>query len=541
MIEERFKSRLTAVINSAIAAWFIILMSGSFASPAGATTDPTALVGEGGSFLSPVTNLLLNADTGLAPLNPSYSDGSIDTGIADFVGSGPGEFNADFVVSERPLTPAEIATAQSNGRTVAYVPFAATPVAIATLAVCNPNDLATDVETPSTFCHDIPLTPELVGDIFTHGLTSNSVQPNANLPAPLAGWNDSRLTQADGVTGIPDGNGIGMASSLGPSAESYALMSLLDSDPVAKEDLDNALNNPANSPSTTSDAPSETWPFHSVHAYVGGDQGLLNKELTIDATTNAPGALASWGGLGGVDGGAHDAFAISSVWTGAPLGTPWNIPTAAIQNAAGKFVGTTESAAAASESDAALDPTTNLVTFDPSTTDDNAYNSSLMVESYLVVPTSGLTAEKATKLAQFIRFILGPKGQSDISVLGAAPATPAMVTAGLNVSAELNAEALVNASSSTTSTTTASPSSTVTTVSGSAATTVPGASGAANSTSSPAASGGEEGGAGGSGGSSSGLAFTGLSNPLPTLGVGAALALTGAYFRRRYRRRTARP
>ena len=39
-------------------------------APAGADTDPTALVGEGGSFLTPVTDVLLKADTGLCAAEP---------------------------------------------------------------------------------------------------------------------------------------------------------------------------------------------------------------------------------------------------------------------------------------------------------------------------------------------------------------------------------------------------------------------------------------------------------------------------------------
>ena len=64
-----------------------------------------------------------------------------------------------------------------------------------------------------------------------------------------------------------------------------------------------------------------------------------------------------------------------------------------------------------------------------------------MVESYLLVPTNGLPADKALALAQFIRFAVGSTGQADITALGAAPATPAMVTADLAVAQQLDAEA----------------------------------------------------------------------------------------------------
>ena len=132
---------------------------GSGAPSAGAQTDPTALVGEGGSFLSPVTNLLLNTDTGLGAAQPAYSDTDLDSAIADFVGSAPGAFDADFVVSERPLTSAEAQTATANGRTFAYVPFAATPVAIAMFAICNPSDLAENIVTPRRSARTCPSRP----------------------------------------------------------------------------------------------------------------------------------------------------------------------------------------------------------------------------------------------------------------------------------------------------------------------------------------------------------------------------------------------
>lgn len=439
-----------ALAAGVLAGTVVVGVLGAGAPPAGAQTDPTALIGEGGSFLSPVTNLLLNTDSGLAPLNPEFSDIDLDSAITDFVGSAPGAFDADFVVSERPLTSSEAATATANGRSFAYVPFAATPVAIAVFAICNPSSLSSNTITSSTFCQNMPLTLALVGEIFSHGLT---VPADTSLTT-LTGWTDSQLTQANG-TAIPDPSGMGLASTLSPSAENSTLMALIDSDPTAKADFDNALNNPANTPRTTSDTPNELWPFILKHSFVGGDEGLLGKELTIEATTNAPGFLDSWGALGPIDGGAHDAFPVSAVWTGAPEGTPWNVPTAAIQNAdtTKTFVGPTVAAAAAAEtgSGITLDPSANLVTFNPQPTNAAAYNNYLMAESYLVVPTTGLASDKAIKLAQFIRFVLGPTGQSEISVLGAAPATAAEVTAGLKVASELDAEASSTASSGSTS------------------------------------------------------------------------------------------
>jgi len=493
-------------------------MVAALPATAAESTDPTSLVGEGGSFLTPVTDVLLKADTtGLAPLNPSYTDASLDDAISDFVGSGPGSFDADFVVSERPLTSAEAATAQANGRTFAYVPFAATPVAIATLAACNPADLTGN--STDALCPNIPLTVPLVGLLFTFNVTSSSVQPNQGLLNPLSGWSDPRLTQQNGQP-IPSG-GIYQASTLQPSAENTALMSLLDSNPESKELFDNALNNNAlkNPTAVTSDTPSETWPFQLNHAYIGGDAGLIEKELNIDAETNSPSAANSWN-LG-------DVFPLSSVWAGAPQGTPWNIPTAALQNAAGQFVAPSAAAAEASEADATLDPATNLVTFNANANDATAYNNYMMVESYLVVPTSGLTASKASALAQYIRFVTGPVAASDEETLGAAPPTPAMVAADLKVATELDAEAATSAALASSSTGSSGSSSTTSTTSMTTSTTAA----SAGATTDPTGGTGT-----GNSGTGSGLASTGAPDVVAVLVVGGVLVGLGLVGRRRSRR-----
>src|SRR5277367_1741888 len=64
-------------------------MVGALPASAADMTDSTTLVGEGGSFLTPVTDVLLKADTaGLAPLSPSYTDANLDNAITDFIGNG---------------------------------------------------------------------------------------------------------------------------------------------------------------------------------------------------------------------------------------------------------------------------------------------------------------------------------------------------------------------------------------------------------------------------------------------------------------------
>ena len=92
------------------------------------------LVGEGGDAMTPVMLSILKDDSSqLDPDTASYTNVNLDQAISDFVGTGPGSFAADFAVSERPLTAAETASATTDGRSYAYVPFAATPVALMTL------------------------------------------------------------------------------------------------------------------------------------------------------------------------------------------------------------------------------------------------------------------------------------------------------------------------------------------------------------------------------------------------------------------------
>jgi hypothetical protein len=172
-----------------------------------------------------------------------------------------------------------------------------------------------------------------------------------------------------------------------------------------------------------------------------------------------------------------------------------------------------------------MDPATNLVTFNANASDTAAYNNYLMVESYLVVPTSGLTAQKAQKLAQYIRFITGPVAASDMEVLGAAPPTPTMVAADQKVATELDGESAEGANSTTPTTSSGtSTTSTTTTASTTSTTAATTAATAASVTT------------GDSGNSGSGLAFTGAGNPVPAVGVGAALVLMGTLGRRRLRR-----
>lgn len=512
----------------AVAAFVIVAASWlvpAGGGPVGAAT-PGSLSGEGGDAIGPVISKLLKDDTaGLAPDNGSYLNADIDQGIADFVGSAPNTFGTDFAVTERPLTSDEAAMAKANGRSFAYVPIAGVPVALMTV-VPNSNYTSGTTIDPAQYCQHIPLDLDQLDGIYT----GVGVTPN------YTGWSDHRLSCTSSPS-TPAGTApFVLWANADPTMENVALMSLLDSTSASKQAFTAGLTNLKSlaQASTSDPTPSEHWPFASVTT-TGGDQITLGTVVGLDGLTGAPSTLVSQIKFGAI-------MPIANDWTGDPLGVEWNLPTAAVQNAAPSttdptppFVIPSAASALAAEKQATLastsDPTTNnLVKFDTTDTPDpTAYNPFLMLESYLVVPLKGLPADKALALAQFIRFAVGGTGQSDITNLGVAPATSAMVKADLVVAQQLDAEAAADpgSSSSTTTSTTSSSSSTSTTAAtaGTSGTSGSGATGTGVST-----------GASSTGG---GLAVTG-SDVIPLVAVGLAFVLCGEVARQVLRRRKAR-
>jgi hypothetical protein len=460
---------------------------------------------------------LLKDDAGqLSPEFGSYTNVDLDQGIADFIGSAPNTFAADYAITERPLTATEAATAKTNGRSFAYIPIAAVPVALMTL-VPVPTFQGNGTINPAQFCQHIPLNLTQLAAIY-------------GSPAPTS-WGDPSLSCSIGGP-APDPVPFTLWANLDPTMENLSMMNLLDSTTASTATFQTGLTNGvATHKAITSDTtPSEFWPYTGA-TIPGGDEALLGKMIGLNSITDLPSTQTAELSLGGI-------VPISSVWTGDPLGPHWNLPTAAVQNAQGAYVPPSTAAAAASESDAALaattDPTTNnLVTFTASPTDAAAYNNFLMMESYLVVPTNGLSAAKAIALAQFIRFVLGTTGQKDISALGAAPATAAMVAAGLTLAKGLDAEAATNSTSTSSTTTTTAPSGTTTTTTPASGS---GTSGNQTSLGGTTSSSSDPGAA--STGTSGGLAFTGMST-LPLVVFGLFLVCGGEFARRMARRRAA--
>lgn len=503
---------LTGAIGAGVSGW---------GQQAGADTDPTTISGQGGSFLQPVVSKLIQNDgPNLSPLFGAYTSTDNDSAIASFVGSAPGTFSADFVISERPLTAAEAATAEANGRSFAYVPIAATPVAIATLAPSEVWGLkGIHIITSADFCQHMPLSLDLLGAIFGFDAAN-----------PLQTWSDPRIDCPPGGLGGADGLPKSLWANLDPSASNFALMSLLDSTPSSQAEFAAGLTAVGAHSLTTDTTPSDKWPY-GLNTIPGGDQPLIGKLLNVGAQNNAPSQDSTAWQLGAT-------APISSVWTQAPLGVPWNLATAAVQNAQGAYVPPSTAAAQASLGDASIakttDPTTsNLVTFSGNPNDAAAYNSYLMEESYLVVPTSGLTAAKAAGLAQLIRYAVGGQGRQTVSNFGAAPDTPAMTASGLAVASTLDAEAATESATqslaSSPTATTAPKSGTKTATSTSASTTVLPAAPVGTSPSGAVAASGPA--------SSGGLAFTGAPNVGVLLAVAVTFLLVGTLMRRRLRNR----
>jgi hypothetical protein len=505
---------LSLTRRAGLAGLAALVLAGAWTMPAsggaGAATTQGTVVGEGGDAISPVMAKLIHDDTaGLAPDFASYTGNvDLDQGIADFVGTAPGTFGNDFAVTERALTPAEAATAKANGRSFAYVPIAAIPDALMTL-VPNTSWNAGVTIRPTDYCQHIPLT---LGDL--DGIYGS--------PA-YTGWADTNLSCTVPPTTSPASQySFGLWANLDPTMENYALMSLLDSTPASTAAFQAGLTAAqAHGQATTSDpTASEHWPFGKT--VPGGDQATFGKLIGLDPLTGVPSTQAALVQLGAI-------MPVADVWTGDPLGRTWNLPTAAVQNAAGQFVIPSADAAKAAENDATLDPTpdptaNNLVTFNANASDSAAYNNYLMLESYLLVPTNGLPADKALALAQFIRFAVGATGQADIASLGAAGATPAMVTADLAVAQLLDSEAAASGSSTTSTTST---------------TTTPSA--AASSTGTPGSSSSDAPSSTGStgAGSSGTLATTG-GDPSLLVGAGFALLICGELARQLLRRRKAK-
>jgi len=481
----------------------------------GATTtttvasSPNNLAAEGGDFEAPVFNALQNStagDAAVAPLNNTWFQPNVDLARCDFADD---DGAADYIVSEYPLTSAEATTAASKGRSFAYVPFAVSGVAISALLECN----ATTTLTSSTLCPDLQMTAEVAAQAFGGHVST---------------WSDpvfAKLSAGKAVTTTSQSNAITRYNQIDPSMDNQAVQQYLLSTQSAATVWD-AYQSAFHA---TPGQATELWPTDSG---VQGINTILADMVPNNPATNLPETNPELWMPGSIAPLPFD-------W----LGAPYNMPTVALQNAAGAYVSPTVASLTAALAHATMDTTTNLVTFGPSTTDTAAYP--IPVMSYLVVPTSGLAQAKATALASFVRYLLSAPAQKAMATYDTAPPTPAMVSAGLHV-ADLVALQQGN-SPTTTTTTTTTPSGGVTTTTSAGSGTKPAGKSGSSGDSGADLTGAGRGvanssasnGASSTASSGSSLALTGGPPwPLPVLGGG--LLVVGAGVRRLVRRRLIR-
>ena len=318
---------------------------------------PGTLTGEGGDAMTPVMLSLIKDDGAqLSPDIGSYTNVTLDQAIADFVGTAPGTFAADFAVSERKLTSAEAATATADGRSFAYVPFAASPVALMTL-VPNANFTSgTGTITPDDFCQHIPLNLAELDGIYGSPQYSGWGDPQISCTVPTSSSTTTTSTSSPTTTStssptVTTTTLVGSTSAAAlpfalwgnedPTMENSALESLLDSTTASTNSFGAELTTlkATNQVSTTSTGPSELWPYNHTE-FPGGDQATVGKLIALNAISGAPSNIAAQIQLGAI-------MPVDAVWTGAPLGVSWNLPTAAIQNAAGDYVAPSTAAAQA--------------------------------------------------------------------------------------------------------------------------------------------------------------------------------------------------
>jgi ABC-type phosphate transport system substrate-binding protein len=438
---------------------------------------PNTLFGEGGSFEMPVITALQTSTGGLAaiaPLAPAYFNANVDQARNDLVSGA-----ADYAVSEMPLTAAQVATAAQNKLSFAYVPFAASGVAISAIVECN-NDT---VLKPTTLCPNLQLTVPLLAQVLTQ--------------TSLTSWSNPAFAHSSGgnpVLATDTSANIHPINQVEPSAVNLGLASLFENDPTDNQAAKQTWGGFLRSRLINDDTPSELWPTGG--GVTGGDRAVADSLIPVNEQTNPPIPQPNpqeWGG--------GDIAGLPTDW----LGSPRNLPTIAIQNVAGQYVSPTVAAISAAEKDATVDPSTNLVTFQSNPNDAAAYP--IPVMNYLVVPTSGLSAAKATALAAFIRYVLGSGGQGLLSQLGDAPVTPAMASAGLHVADVVAAEA------------TATTTTTSTTVGATTSTTKAGAPGSATPAAVPT---------GDTSGSSPGSGSSGTSSPAGNSGTGTSATPSAA-------------
>ena len=486
--------------------------------PGRATADSTAptnqLAGEGESWPEGAVRALQNdaaTASALGGLQPVYTAGrGEDPSRQDFVAG-----YTDFAVSEAPLTSSEASTAQQNGITPAYVPYALGGVSI--LAALN-----VDFAHGGQLITNLKLTIPTLAKIFTHyiGYWDNPeiLAENPDVPGLKTLGADQILTVVRRDS----------------SSTSTALVSAFLANPTAKPIWEAYAKGLGQAPDSTPD----TWPADTnvnTTGVTSGEKGAIDAALSLDPVTEKP--------VPGVP--LH-----SIAYVATSFAQQYGGPLAAIQNEANPptYVLPTDTGAltSAAASGGTFDSASHLYTFDyGKMTGTGAYP--IPLASYWIVPLQGASAAKAAALSAFMKFVLSPAGQADVVSNGMVGVPATVLAAAASVLPSLDSEATTTTTESSTTTTLAAGTTTIASGGGGAttsstpagATPTTGASGAATAHASVAAAAtGSGGGAGGgvTSPSSAQLPFTG-GGSLPLLGFGLALVAGGQLGRRRAARR----
>ncbi|HEV2360932.1 MAG TPA: hypothetical protein VGS21_04450, partial [Acidimicrobiales bacterium] len=248
-----------------------VVMPMSLAGASGSTTPPGVILGEGGSFAQPIIDALLKGSTkDISPEAGSYFLSNVDLGRDDFATG-----NADFAVTEFPLTSQQAGFAKTNGRAYAYVPFAAQSVALGAIVEREVDN----VLKPTTLNKDIQLNDVQIADIYTNAATA---------------WNSTQLAPPSG-TPYTVNNASRQVSPrylVDPALTTYDLEALILDNPAAKA-IWSAWLKLQNIPVTP---PSELWPTNQ--GVSGGDDILASNLVPLDETKRPPVAVSNptaWG------------------------------------------------------------------------------------------------------------------------------------------------------------------------------------------------------------------------------------------------------
>ena len=223
---------------------------------------------------------------GASPTSLVFSGETVDSGISDFVGSAPSTFNADSAVSERPLTATEAATATTNGRPIAYVPFAATPVAIVTLVPTIPSTRPAHHRPPSAVCPAHPVVRRRPGSHVRPGRAT--LPPGAIRGFPARRPRVSPATPSPLGQPRPDHGEPGLDGGSGQRSDGQGVLRRRAPAGASSECGDK-----------TSDTPSEHWPY-AANTYPRGDQSLIEHMVNIDPRSNVPTTDTSFWHLGAI-------------------------------------------------------------------------------------------------------------------------------------------------------------------------------------------------------------------------------------------------